>query len=69
MNHSLIQVLMLRDNLSRDEAQELIYSAHYEVVDEGLEPDEVLRDNFGLEPDYIFDLLDPSTMVGWYHDE
>lgn len=54
---TLKQVLMRRDKLSSDEADELIAEAK-ELVAAGEDPEEVLYDEFGLEPDYVFDLLD-----------
>jgi len=53
---TLLQVLMRRDNLSRAEAQAEIDSARQRVLC-GDDPEEVLAEDFGLEPDYIFDLL------------
>lgn len=52
----LCSVLMTRDNLTRDEADLQIAIAKEEVAD-GLDPEEALYD-MGLEPDYIFDLID-----------
>lgn len=66
MSESLIQVLMRRDDLSRKAARKLIFEAHNEVLEEGLDPDDVLANNFGLEPDYVFDLLEPHLMEEWY---
>lgn len=56
MHEDLKQVLMRRDGLTSEEADELINEAK-ERVAEGADPEEVLYDDFGLEPDYIFDLL------------
>ena len=53
---SLKQVIMRRDNLSSREADELIEEARDRVLS-GEDPEEILHDDFGLEPDYIFDLL------------
>ena len=53
---TLKQVLMRRDKLSASEAQELIDEAR-ERVAEGEDPEEILHYDFGLEPDYIFDLI------------
>lgn len=53
---SLKQVLMRRDGCSSAEAVALIQEAR-ERVYEGEDPEEVLQEEFGLEPDYIFDLL------------
>jgi hypothetical protein len=57
MDETLKQVLMRRDGLSEEEAEELIQEAREEVLEGGADPEEVLACNFGLEPDYIFDLL------------
>jgi hypothetical protein len=55
-DYSILAVLMRRDGMSRSEAQELIDEAR-ELVADGENPEEILRVDFGLEPDYIFDLL------------
>lgn len=55
-DYSILAVLMKRDGLTRSEAQELIDEAR-ELVAEGENPERILRIEFGLEPDYIFDLL------------
>lgn len=57
MEESLLQVLMRRDGLSKEEALELIAEARAEVLEDGCDPEEVLACNFGLEPDYLWDLL------------
>jgi len=54
---SLKEVLMRRDEMSSEEANELIEEAKELVID-GEDPEEVLLDMFGLEPDFIFDILD-----------
>ncbi len=53
---TLKQVLIRRDGCSSTEAVELIQEARQRVYD-GEDPEEVLQEEFGLEPDYIFDLL------------
>jgi hypothetical protein len=53
---SLLEVLMERDGLSRAQALRQIEEAREEVR-EGADPEEVLADWFGLEPDYLYDLL------------
>ena len=53
---TLKQVLMRRDGLSAAEADELIEEARERVL-EGEDPEEILHDYFGLEPDYIWDLI------------
>jgi len=55
---SLLAVLMKRDGYSRDEAMEMIAEAKEMVLEYGRNPEEVLLNEFGLESDYIFDLLD-----------
>ena len=56
MVDSLKSTIMARDDLSSKEADELIQEAK-DAVSEGEDPEEVLYDFFGLEPDYIFDLM------------
>lgn len=53
---TILQVLMERDDLTEVEAQERINDCK-EMIAEGEDPEEVLMDELGLEPDYIFDLL------------
>lgn len=53
----LKRILMKRDDLSSQEADLLISQARQAVFD-GEDPEEVLYEEFGLEPDYIMDLLD-----------
>lgn len=50
------QILMNRDGMSRDEAREALEDARAMVMD-GADPEEVLYEEFGLEPDYVFDLI------------
>ena len=56
MEESIKQILMRRDGMSADDAEELIAEAR-EAVAEGQDPEEVCCDYFGLEPDYIWELL------------
>ena len=56
MDETLKQVIMRRDDMSSEEADELIAEAR-ESIEGGEDPEEVLAEFFGLEPDYIFDLL------------
>ena len=56
MTESLKEVIMRRDNLSSDAADELIAEAKEELADGG-DPQEILEEFFGLEPDFIFYLL------------
>ena len=54
---NLKKVLMDRDGLSEHEAQELIDIMRTLVLDDGYNPDDVLLEYAGLEPDYLEDLL------------
>jgi len=54
--YSIKKVIMRRDQLTEAEADELIAEAR-ELVANGENPERVLRIEFGLEPDYVFDLL------------
>jgi hypothetical protein len=47
---------MKRDELTYDEAIEQIAEAR-NMVANGADPEEILYEEFGLEPDYVFDLL------------
>jgi hypothetical protein len=56
-NNSIITLLMERDGLTLEEAREALEEAAKEVR-AGAAPEEVLAYSFGLEPDYIFDLME-----------
>jgi hypothetical protein len=56
-NYSLIKVLMERDGMERLEADYLIRVARKRVLMDGEDPEKILLDEFGLEPDYIMELL------------
>lgn len=51
------QIFMRRDRLSAAEADEAIDYAR-QRVDDGDDPEEVLYEDFGLEPDWVFELLE-----------
>lgn len=53
---TLLKIMMRRDGLSKEEAQEQIDDAKARVLD-GEDPEEILHEEFDLEPDYVFDLL------------
>lgn len=53
---TLKQVLMRRDGMTSDEADEAIREAQ-EMLRESGDPEEILAEEFGLEPDYVFDLM------------
>jgi len=56
MQESLLEVLMRRDGLTREQANADIQEARNRVY-AGENPEEVLSEEFGLEPDWVFDLL------------
>ena len=56
MTYSILAVLMERDDMDRAESMEWIEEVREEVAN-GADPEEMLRVEFGLEPDYIFDLI------------
>jgi hypothetical protein len=53
---TLKQIFMRRDNMTAEEADNLISEMREEVT-AGVDPEEVLQEH-GLEPDYMFELLD-----------
>lgn len=55
-NETIADILVRRDGLSRIEAEEIVAEARDRVA-QGENPEEILLDDFGLEPDYIFELL------------
>jgi len=54
----LKRYIMKRDGLTSDEANELIENAFTMVLEEGMDPEKVLLEQFGLGPDYISNFLD-----------
>ena len=56
MPSELCRVLMERDSITEDDANELIQEMKDLVLD-GEDPEEVLLNHVGLEPDYIFDIM------------
>lgn len=55
----IIKILMQRDGISEEEARALIKETRDEIMmlDNPLEADNILMEYLGLEPDYIFDIL------------
>lgn len=56
----VVNIIMERDNLSFDDAKEDVLEcrrAMLAAIDSGDDPEEILAELLGLEPDYIFDLL------------
>ena len=48
--------LMKRDGCTREEAREALREARERVL-EGENPEDILYEDFGLEPDYIWELI------------
>lgn len=48
------EVLRRRDDMDDADIDELLAEAREEIQD-GADPEEVLAETFGLEPDYLFD--------------
>ena len=53
---NLKKILIERDGLSDQEANELISNAKLRVL-EGENPEEILEYDFGVDPDYVFDIM------------
>jgi hypothetical protein len=52
----LRKIIMKRDGISSDEFTDLVIDARGDFID-GWEPESILSDTFGIEPDYLFDLM------------
>ena len=60
--NKIIEILMNRDGVTYEEAKEMYEDAQAELMDaidgtSGLDPEEVLMSELGLEMDYIFDFI------------
>ena len=58
----IVKILMQRDEMSKEEAQELLQEtrdAMMAAIDAGdfFEVEDIMADYLGLEPDYIFDII------------
>lgn len=54
--NEIVQVLMERDGMTEEFALQTVQQAQTRVY-QGEDPEEILREEFGLEPDYIFNLI------------
>ena len=54
--NTVVKILMDRDGMTEEEAKDMVREAQ-ERVSQGENPEEILHSEFGLEPDYIFDIL------------
>ena len=52
----IVKILMERDNLSRKVAEKKLKDAQIRIY-EGEEPEDILYNDFHLEPDYLEDLV------------
>ena len=57
--NKVVRILMERDGMSREDAEELVRDTASELADctNVLDADDIIASNLGLEPDYIFDIL------------
>ena len=57
----LIKVLMKRDRMTQKEAEDLISQAKTDLderLEQGETPEDICEEWFGLEPDYLMDLIE-----------
>ena len=63
MNKELVDLIALRDNISRNEAREICEQCRQDIlhaIDKNCdieEVEEILMDWLGIEPDYLMDLM------------
>lgn len=57
--NKVVEILMERDDMSQEHAERLVKETRDEIMmlDNPLDADEVIEDYLGLEPDYLFDVL------------
>lgn len=53
----LHRVLMRREGMTAEDVDEWIKAARQAVLEDGEDPEDILHDEFGLEPDYVLELL------------
>ena len=58
----VVEILMKRDGISREEAEQLVDLTREELTNAAADgdfedPTEIIANNLGLEPDYILDIL------------
>ena len=58
MENSVIEILMRRDEMTRQEAEESIAEVRELMIENPDDAAEILMDELGLEMDYLFDILD-----------
>ena len=55
--NKVIEILINRDGLTEIEAKELIYETREMIITEPEDADQIISEQLGLEPDYLFDIL------------
>lgn len=54
----IVYILMNRDGMSKKDAEDLVKETREEILAaDPWEMEDIMMDNLGLEPDYIFNLL------------
>lgn len=53
----VVKILMERDNMSEDDAMELVQDVADEMAQSLDRAEDILLEELGLEPDYLFDLV------------
>lgn len=56
ISEKIINILIERDGMNREEAKALINETIDEMIQYPMEADEIIMNYLGLEPDYIEDL-------------
>ena len=55
----IIKILMDRDGLDYEEAKSIVEETQEMILNaDAMEADQIMAEQLGLEPDYLFDLLD-----------
>ena len=52
----IVEILMKRDGMSRKDAEKMLMDAQIDIHN-GEDPEEILEERFGLEIDYLEDLV------------
>ena len=58
MINPVVEILMRRDELTEQEAEESIAEVREHMIENPDDAAEILMDELGLEMDYLFDILD-----------
>lgn len=59
---SIRSILKTRDDMDDEDINEMFKDAKQQFED-GADPEEILLNDFGLEPDYVFDLMEEIENV------